>query len=191
MPETFTQLVDEKHFHPFSPRADEVHIEDIARSLSNLCRFGGHVRAFYSVAEHSIHVSRLVEPEYALDGLLHDAAEAYVGDIMSPVKDCTYFASFGLSPNPSCVRAEAMEFEILDKIADALMWRRCLYSSYVGNVDPMDKRLTAHEARMLQGGVKGWGEPYESAEPLELALECWPSGAAAEPFLMRFWELMG
>lgn len=73
-------------FWPMDPRADEVRLEDIAHSLSLLCRFGGHCSRFYSVAEHSVHVARLCSPEVALWGLLHDASEAYVVDLPRPIK---------------------------------------------------------------------------------------------------------
>lgn len=72
-----------------APRAEDVRIEDIAYSLSRLCRFTGHCNRFYSVAEHSIYVAEIVaenRPEWALAALLHDAEEAYIGDISSPLK---------------------------------------------------------------------------------------------------------
>lgn len=65
---------------------DDISILDIAHSLSNLCRFAGHTREFYSVAQHSIRVALALPPELRLAGLLHDATEAYVVDLPRPVK---------------------------------------------------------------------------------------------------------
>lgn len=69
-----------------SPRPQDVQIDDIAHALSKICRFGGHTPYHMSVAQHSVLVSRLVQPELALLALLHDSTEAYVGDVVSPLK---------------------------------------------------------------------------------------------------------
>lgn len=79
-------------YYPLNPRPEDVCIEDIAHALSNVCRYGGHTSKFYSVAEHSVLVTRAVmemDPGnkiHALQALLHDAAEAYLCDVPAPVK---------------------------------------------------------------------------------------------------------
>lgn len=75
-------------FNVREPRPEQIQLADIAHHLSNVCRFGGAVREFYSVAEHCLYVSRLVRPELAALGLLHDATEAYLGDVIKPLKNC-------------------------------------------------------------------------------------------------------
>lgn len=73
--------------NPFDPDPVVISIEDIGHALSNQCRFTGHVRKFYSVAEHSCRVAGLLtSAENRLYGLLHDASEAYLSDIARPVK---------------------------------------------------------------------------------------------------------
>lgn len=73
-------------YWPIDPRASEVNIEDIAHSLAYQCRYGGHCAAYYSVAEHSVLLSRLLPSALRLMGLLHDATETYVTDVPRPLK---------------------------------------------------------------------------------------------------------
>lgn len=106
------------YFNFMDPQNSEITITDIAHGLSNICRFNGHVKSFYSVAQHSVAVSLLVPAEYALVGLLHDATEAYIGDVTRPLKrmipgytrierlvEKAIFDRFGLElPLPQCVK---------------------------------------------------------------------------------------
>lgn len=80
------QTYSGRAFYPLAPYPQDVCIEDIAHALSQLCRFGGHCRRFYSVAEHSVLLSRVVVPEFQLWALLHDASEAYLVDVPRPIK---------------------------------------------------------------------------------------------------------
>ena len=73
-------------FYPSEPRIDRIDIEDIAHGLAFQCRFNGQTTRFYSVAQHSLMVAALVSPRLRLPALLHDAAEAYLGDMVKPLK---------------------------------------------------------------------------------------------------------
>jgi 5'-deoxynucleotidase YfbR-like HD superfamily hydrolase len=79
---TFTGV----HFDYAKPSIKSICIEDIAQALSHECRFAGHIPEFYSVAQHSVLISKIVPPSFALEALLHDAHEAYCKDIPSPLK---------------------------------------------------------------------------------------------------------
>lgn len=74
------------HVDVFNPDPETIVIEDIAHALGNLCRFGGHSRVFYSVAQHSIVCSRMGNRSNALAKLMHDASEAYLVDLPTPIK---------------------------------------------------------------------------------------------------------
>jgi 5'-deoxynucleotidase YfbR-like HD superfamily hydrolase len=76
-------------FYVLDPRAEEIHISDIAHNLANNCRFHGSCRKHYSVAEHSLYVAYLLRHEpivTQLQALLHDATEAYLPDLAPQVK---------------------------------------------------------------------------------------------------------
>lgn len=77
-----------EQLHPFQPEIDDIAIETIARSLANTCRFGGMISAYYSVAQHCVIASYILEDEGGIDlaraGFLHDAGEALWGDDVSP-----------------------------------------------------------------------------------------------------------
>lgn len=111
---TFILTSSGRIFDYRSPRPSMIDIGDIARGLSCESRFNGHTRAFYSVAQHATIASWLVPQPFALEALLHDASEAYLKDLPSPLKalcpdyraiearvDAAIRARFGLPPTPS------------------------------------------------------------------------------------------
>ena len=80
-----------ENFTPVTPNPDQIHIKDIAHALSLLCRANGHFIRFYSVAQHAINCAqeakaRGLSPHVQLACLLHDASEAYLADIVKPLK---------------------------------------------------------------------------------------------------------
>jgi len=172
--QTFSGLA----FDLVAPDASMVSIKDIAQSLANQCRFNGHTRRFYSVAEHSLYVSRVVPRPYALQGLLHDATEAYVGDMVAPLKSIL------------------LEFkEVEARVRDAICARFGLSVELPEDVQVADKRMLATEMECLMfPPPQPWGlgvEPYNLREiglyyPNPLGL---PPREAHPRFLERFAEL--
>lgn len=75
-----------KKFYPKDPRPEDVCIEDIAHALAHINRFGGHLPEPWTVAQHSLVASSFAPPDLQLEALLHDAHEAYVGDMVKPLK---------------------------------------------------------------------------------------------------------
>jgi len=165
--QTFTGI----SFWPLDPRPDEILIQDIAHALSMQCRFTGHVKYFYSVAEHSVHVSRVCLPEDALWGLLHDASEAYLADVAGPLKRFM----------PEYVEAEA-------NLQRAFARRFDLSEDEPESVRIADQRVLAAEVRDLLSPM-----PYklESTPPADLRINPpWSPQEAKDRFMTRFNELI-
>lgn len=133
---SWIQTYSGKKYDVFNPDPNAIYIEDIAHALSNLCRYNGHTPGFYSVAEHSILVSEIFQDgrKMALYALLHDAAEAYIGDYCHPIKQHlknineledhnlkVIFGVFGLEyPAPD-------EIELADRAITVLEYESLMY----------------------------------------------------------------
>lgn len=115
-----------KHVDPFDIRTTDVCIEDIAHSLSLQCRFNGHCKRFYSVAEHCINVAEYLQERFntgslSLCGLLHDAAETYIGDVVRPIKRrLGVYQLSSVHGHPVTITFETEERKLLYKILFAL-----------------------------------------------------------------------
>lgn len=157
-------------FYPLEPRAQDVAIADIAHALALQCRFSGHVRTFYSVAEHSIRLARAVPPADALWGLLHDAAEAYLIDVPRPIKRH--------SPVGAPFRA------IEGRIMEAICAHFALPVEPPPSIKVADRRLLMTEKRDLLGP-----EPFAWTHhdaPYEERIQPWSWEIAEQIFLDTF-----
>ncbi len=147
-------------------------IEDIAHALSQVCRFGGHCREFYSVAQHSVYVSQLVNPEHRLTALLHDATEAYMGDMVSPLK------------------RRITEYQQHEQWLWMVISRQ--FGLPMGQPDEVrraDLVMLAAEARDLcNADVSTWGL---AAAPESIRIHPWPPKVAERHFLDSFAALTG
>lgn len=178
-----------RKFWPLDPRADEVDIADIAHALSLQCRFAGHCRTFYSVAEHSVRASLLALPAgmleaarwhdeaerravvmVALGTLLHDAGEAYVVDVPRPLK------RFLLGYR-----------EIEDRVLAAVLARFGVWldGDQWDAIKRFDEVMLATEARDIMGGESA-GKWTLRAAPQAEVIEPWPPHVAERMFMMRF-----
>lgn len=164
-----------KKFYPADPRPEDVDIIDIAVATGNMCRYGGHC-LFYSVAEHSIHVSKIVPPELALSGLLHDATEAYIADLIRPLK--------------RTLGKENFYFEIEDRI-----WRRAIAPAFglpqdlPQQVIDADTAMLALEKEALHSRSDPWDLPFPP--PKNVTIQCYSAEDASYRFLYRYCEILG
>lgn len=160
-----------RRFHPLDPDPDDVDIADIARSLSMQCRYNGQVERFYSVGQHCVLVSELVDAEHALWGLLHDAAEAYVGDMVRPLKkDMPDF--------------QAAEDRVLAVIAEKFGLDGTTIPQAV--IDADTRILLDERAAILAPPAGDWGI---SGEPFGIDIGVWNPRDAEDAYLDRFHKL--
>lgn len=140
--ETFTGT----KFDLLDTEEDDIHISDIAHALSNICRFCGHTKSFYSVAQHSVLVSDLLPDSLKLVGLLHDATEAYLHDITKPLKS---------------VLSDYREIE--KKLQYVISNKFCLpRGGFPQSVKIADHTALLIEKRDMTFSDKTWDHPYSS-----------------------------
>jgi uncharacterized protein len=174
----YLQTVSGRWVNPFDPDPTQLDAGDIARALANQCRFGGHSRRFYSVAQHCVIVSHVVEErggdvEDAFAALMHDAGEAYLGDMPHPLK---HRSALGAAFRDAEARLE-------EAIRD-----RFKIKADVPEVKSVDRALLATERRTFSAEAWHWPE-LENVEPLDLDLTAWSPDKAADEFAKRFAEL--
>ena len=158
---------------------DSINIVDITRSLSQICRFNGHCYPFYSVAEHSINVANAVEDKFKLEALLHDAAEAYVGDMVRPIKKW-----LGL-------KYSELEHAFMKAIARKFNTVEARVTPHLCNaIWEADNQALVTERQQLKPEHKNsWGEVLDDMKPLNIRLKCYSPNEAFEKFIDMYNEL--
>lgn len=176
-----------KRFDLPIPSQDQICIRDIAHSLSLISRYNGHCRWFFSVAQHSCLVHDIaaekVESEnlpqnplnLPLQGLLHDAAEAYFSDIPTPIKR---------------MFPKLQKYE--DNILKVVFRKFFGYDTYCATIDEIDKRMLATEKRVLmEEEVDDWGcGNYKPYKKIYSHLVSWSPEKAEQEFLTRFYAIV-
>jgi uncharacterized protein len=177
-PGPYLQMVSGRFVNPFDPDPEQLDVDDIARALGNLCRFGGHSRVFYSVAQHSVIVSELVEQrggdvEDVFAALMHDASEAYLGDMPHPLK---HRSPLGAA------------FKEAENHLEAVIRARFGIKADVPEIKRADRALLATERRVFSGENWHWPE-LDGVEPLDLELDPLSPAEATDLFARRYAEL--
>ncbi len=177
-----------RRFWAMDPRIEDLCLEDIAHALALQCRFAGHCREHYSVAEHSVRVSRLAEDRYrgyhagsrngdevirvySLAALLHDASEAYLVDVPRPIKP--NLANYG--------DIERLVMDVVEKWANVPAGACSEW-----NVKHADEVLLATEARDLMVMSHEWNLREKH---LTETIVPWGWRTAETEFLQRAWAL--
>jgi hypothetical protein len=158
-------------FDLLAPETSDFTIEDIAHGLAHTCRYAGQSTGFYSVAEHSLLVSAKAEG-HALEGLMHDAAEAFLGDVTRPLKQ--------LLP----------DYRRIEKSVDIAICARFGIPSGTPRVKKADLEvLAAEQDQLMPEGTSDWVTDTE-IEPAQILIECLPPAVAKARFLQRYHELV-
>jgi 5'-deoxynucleotidase YfbR-like HD superfamily hydrolase len=177
--EPFIQTVSGRRINPFAPDLAAIDIGDIAHALANQCRFGGHCLRFYSVAQHScvvsdITASRGADAVEALWALLHDAAEAYLGDVPHPVKHNSELGR---------VYRDAER-----GVQQAILRRFGLPPTAPPMIREVDRAVLVTERQVLMADAWDWPE-LDGISAADVTIEPWPPQRAAREFLERYDKL--
>jgi uncharacterized protein len=161
-----------QYFNFHRPEDHPYKIGEIAHALSHICRYTGHVERFYSVAQHSLLVSYLVPAQWALDGLLHDASEAYLGDVSSPLK--------ALLPDYKAIE---------QRVEAAIALHFGLAFPLPSIVKHADLKMLVTEKRDLMIRTPNDEDHWPNITPCDMKVHPMSSETARECFLARFKEL--
>lgn len=159
------------YFDFLNPHQSNILVQDIAHALSMQCRFNGHTAHFYSVAEHSVHCSHIVPPEDAFVALMHDAAEAYIGDVAKPLKN--------ILPDYK---------EVEERVERALFQQLGIQYPFPDSVKIADVEMLKLEQQYAMHSTDQWHDTYQVEIP-NVFLRFWSPTEARDQFLLRYEHL--
>jgi uncharacterized protein len=163
-------LASGNYFDFEAPETSNYSIDDVAHALSLVCRFGGHCAWHYSVAQHSVHVSQVVEMRFAFQALMHDAAEFAVGDMPKPLKT--------MLP----------DYTTIEKRVEADVFRRFNVATPLPpEIKIADYRMLATEQRQVMNNDHEWSHRSQPFENFKIKI--WSPQYAKRAFLDRYEEL--
>jgi hypothetical protein len=174
---TWIQTYTGVKFDVLNPRVEDVDVLDIARGLALTCRYNGQTaHGYYSVAEHSVLVSRHVNPEYAREALMHDAAEAYVGDVVRPLKRLPEMRGY-VEVEARIERVIAEKFGLRTDPATIAAWKT------------IDDRILVDEIGALMRDPVMQLQRHQGKQSVGAEVMCYSPERAQLLFLARFGEL--
>jgi len=170
-----------KEFNPLNPKLEDLDIDDIAHSLSLLCRYLGHCKWLYSVGQHSVLGARWFKnrgyvKEYQLAFLLHDASESYLNDVPRPLKHHSLFN----------------EYRAIEAKLQALIYQRFRISHMLNNalVHWMDQEICHSESKHVLTKIHPMSELYRKHDHLKIKIEPWTPEKTEDAFLNMFFDLI-
>lgn len=173
----YLNLFTGRKFYPLRPDKEPANIIDIAHSLSNQPRFGGHLSAWYSVAQHCCHVHDLMPKRLKLYGLLHDGPEFVIMDLPMPIKRLPAIYKVYKPLERKIESSIFNEFGVKVTAAD----RKLLKDK--------ENRLCQNEKQFFYNHDASRSKKYKPFKGM--VLESWPQSQAFGQFLLRYYNLTG
>lgn len=171
----WSQTLTGRKFYMFDPHPDDIVIEDIAGSEAKICRFAGHSLVFYSVAQHSVIGSYILEQRtrnllLAFGFLLHDSGEPYIGDMTRPLKRMP----------------EMAPYRAVDSNLNQVIGKKWGVDLEHPLIKDMDDEMLATERKLFMVPVEGW---HLRSKPLDIKIKPWTWQKAERMYLARYHEL--
>lgn len=160
-----------KRFRILDPREEDMCIEDVAHHLAYQCRYNGATEPFFSIAEHCVMGSYIIDPKYGYDFLMHDCAEAWCGDMIRPMKHETDLQPIFTAIEDAIFAVAAVKFDVSDPVPLA--------------VKELDVAMFKIEQRQLFPNHPN-PEEFDQEFHKGFKLPCWSMDRAEREFLARF-----